>query len=323
MPIGMDLAWPTLLELITATCSVLVVCLGALTYLRHVRLERPALGRFNARDIAVLSGFLIALPFLYVAMPQWLLTVFLTITFVASMSIGYRPVLGRARLWLVIGTLLALNYYLARTMLGTVVGWQLFWAENSVIVALGAIAVANLYVQGGMRLQHVCYFAMLLAGYDAVFTLVWPVTNELTERFLGYPLDPSMGTRVGIYNASIGIGDLLVYALFVCAAVKAYGPRTLRAALTIAAVFGAAAPSLAPLLFRQLIDARTDLVVPAQTLFGPAAFTYYLWARHRYGAERSTGQFLRDLRGGPVATDRAAEPAGRETAPHPAKEAAL
>jgi hypothetical protein len=322
MHIGMDLAWPTLLELITATCSVLIVCLGAIAYLRHVRLERPALGRFNTRDIAVLSGFLVTLPFLYVAIPQWVLTVFLTITFVASMSIGYRPVLGRARLWLAIGILLALNYYLARTMLGTVVGWQLFWTENSVIVALGAIAVANLYVQGGMRLQHVCYFAMLLAAYDAVFTLVWPVTNELTERFLGFPLDPSMGTRVGIYNASIGIGDLLVYALFVTAAAKAYGHRALRAALTIAVVFGAAAPSLAPLLFRQLIDARTDLVVPAQTLFGPAAFSYYYWARRRYGNERTTGQFLRDLRGDPVAANRDAEPARSENALHPSTAAA-
>lgn len=310
MPIGMDLAWPTVLELITATCSVLIVCLGALTYLQHVRLERPAVGRFNGRDIAVLSGFLIALPFLYVAVPQWTLTMFLTITFVASMSIGYRPVLGRAQLWSGIGLLLALNYYLARTMLGTVLGWQLFWAENSIIVALGAVAVANLYVQGGMRLRHVCHFAMLLAVYDSVFTLVWPVTNQLTERFLGFPLDPSMGTRVGIYNASIGIGDLLVYALFVTAAVKAYGRRALRAALTIAVVFGAVAPSLAPLLFRQLIDARTDLVVPAQSLFGPAAYAYYRWARRRYGNERTTGQFVRDLRDGPTRAERAAEPSG-------------
>lgn len=308
MPIGTDLAWPTILELITATCSVLIVCLGALAYLRHVRLERPALGRFNGRDIAVLSVFLIGLPFLYVAVPRWTLTLFLTITFVASISIGYRSVLGRTRLWLAIGVLLGLNFYLARNMLGTVVGWQLYWAENSLIVALGAVAVANLYAQGGMRLRHVCSFALLLAVYDSVFTLAWPVTNTLTERFLGFPLDPSMGTRVGIYNATIGIGDLLVYALFVTAAVKAYGRRALRAALTIALLFGAVAPSLAPLLFRQLIDARTDLVVPAQTLFGPAAFAYYAWARRRYGNERSTGQFLRDLRAGTAPGERDSVP---------------
>ena len=34
-------------------------------------------------------------------------------------------------------------------------GWQLFWVENDVIVLLAAVSVANLYVQGGMKLEHV------------------------------------------------------------------------------------------------------------------------------------------------------------------------
>ena len=40
------------------------------------------------------------------------------------------------------------------------------------------------------------------------------------------------------------------------------------------------------------LDARTDLVVPAQTLFGPAAFLGYLWLRRRYGRERTMQEFL-------------------------------
>jgi hypothetical protein len=292
----MSLLWPTMLELIVAVTSVLLVSAGALLYLHRVRLDRPAIGRFNRRDIMILFGFLVTLPLLYVLVPQTLLTGFLLVTFVGSLSIGYRPVLGRTWLWVVIGLLLGLNIWLARTMLGTLVGWDLYWAENSLIVALGAIAVANLYAQGGMRLQHVCWFALCLAVYDATFTLVWPVTNELTERFLGFPLDPSMGMRFGIYNATIGLGDLLVYALFLITAVKAYGRRAARAAVLIIVTFGAAAPALAPLVFRQLIDARTDLIIPAQSLFGPVAFAYYRWARRHYGAERTTGQFLASLR---------------------------
>jgi hypothetical protein len=154
------------------------------------------------------------------------------------------------------------------------------------------VAVANLYVQGGMRLKHVSWFALVLAAYDGIFTLKWPVTNELAERFLGYPLDPSVGFRMGIYNASIGLGDLLVYALFLIAAYKAYGRAAARLALGITVVFGAVVPALSPLLFRVLIDARTDLVVPAQTAFGPVAFLCYLWLRRRYGAERTMAQFL-------------------------------
>ena len=57
--------------------------------------------------------------------------------------------------------LIGASIWLSRTMLGTVVGWQLSWLETDVIVLLGAVSVANLYVQGGMRLQHVAWFALL------------------------------------------------------------------------------------------------------------------------------------------------------------------
>jgi hypothetical protein len=143
-----------------------------------------------------------------------------------------------------------------------------------------------------MRLKHVAWFALALAGYDAVFTLIWPVTNTLAERFLGFPLDPSFGFRMNVYNASIGIGDLLVYALFLVAAYKAYGKSVVPLVMTVVVVFGAVVPSLAPLLFRVLIDARTDLVVPAQTAFGPVAFACYLYLKRKHGTERTMARFL-------------------------------
>src|SRR5206468_12239281 len=133
---------------------------------------------------------------------------------------------------------------MARNLLGTVLGWQLYWVENSVLVVLGAVAVANLYCQGGMRLKHVSWFALILAVYDAIFTLKWPVTNTLAERFLGYPLDPSVAFRMGIYNASIGLGDLLVYALFTITALKAYGWSAARVSLVAVTVFGGVVPAL-------------------------------------------------------------------------------
>ena len=144
--------------------------------------------------------------------------------------------LSPAKLWLGIGLLIGLNIWMGNNLLGTVLGWQLFWAENDVIVLLAAVSVANLYVQGGMKLRHVAWFALVLAGYDVVFTSIWPVTNELVEEFLGYPLDPSIGMRWGFDNAAIGLGDLLVYALFVLAAFKAYGRRAGQIALAVVVV---------------------------------------------------------------------------------------
>jgi hypothetical protein len=232
---------------------------------------------------------------LYLALPHWALTTFLILTFTASLSIGYRPVLPPAVLWLGIGVLLGVNVWIARTMLGSVLGWQLYWAETSVVVLLGATAVANLYAQGGMRLRHVAWFALFLAVYDVIFSVVIPLTPKLADAFIGYPLDPSIGMRVGIFNANIGIGDLLVYGLFTVTALKAYGRRAGRIAIGVVAVFGATAPSLAPLILDAVTRGNANAVVPAQAFFGPPAFLTYVLLRRRYGRERTMGEFLTEL----------------------------
>lgn len=282
----------TLMEFAVAGPAAVLTCGASLFYLRRVRLERPAIGTFNARDIRILFFFIVFLPLLYVLLPHWGLTFFLAVTFASSLSIGYRPLLPPAALWLSIGTLIGASIWLSRTMLGTQWGWELSWAEGDLLVLLGAVSVSNLYAQGGMRLKHVAWFALILAGYDLTFTLTLPVNSHLAEEFLGWPLDPSIGVRIGLYNASIGLGDLLVYSLFLITAYKAFGRTAARLAMGLIVVFGAAAPSVAPMILDSFITARTDLVVPAQTLFGPAAFVAYLWMRHHYGRERTMREFL-------------------------------
>ena len=98
---------------------------------------------------------------------------------------------------------------------------------------LAAISVTNPYVQGGMKLKHVALVATALGVYDVIFTAFWPLTNQLVQSFHGYPLDPSMGFRLGFDNAAVGIGDLLVYGLYVNAALKAYGQKAMRFALAV------------------------------------------------------------------------------------------
>jgi hypothetical protein len=300
----------------TLVC-VLIGAIGtsafALYYFRRVRLERPAIGTFNGRDIVVLFCFIVTLPVLYLFLPHWALTSFLVLTFVASLSIGYRPLLPNGQLWLLIGLAIGANIWIARTMLGTVTGWQAYWALTSVIVLLGASAVANLYVQGGMYLRHVAIFAFALAFYDAMFSVVIPLTPRLADAFIGYPLDPSVGMRVGIYNANIGIGDLLVYALFLIAAFKAYGRRAARVAMGLIVVFGSAMPALAPLVISAVTRGDANIAVPAQACFGPVALLAYLWMHRRWGTERTMREFL--------ASDdavRAQAPVTRPTAPAPA-----
>src|SRR5215472_6361512 len=44
--------------------GVIMVCAGALAYFRRVRMDRPPVGTFNGRDVAILLTFIGVLPFI-------------------------------------------------------------------------------------------------------------------------------------------------------------------------------------------------------------------------------------------------------------------
>jgi hypothetical protein len=321
----------SIFQLVVALISAALASLGALTYFRKVRMERPAIGRFNGRDVLILYVFLMLLPAFYLLVPRWALETLLVLTFMSALSIGLGQVLKPTATWLIVGTLIGADLWFGQHLLATVPGWQVFWAENSLVVLLAAISVANLYVQGGMQLKHVAIFAGGLAIYDSIFTIGFPITNLLVRDFVGYPLFPAMGMRISFNEAIIGLGDLLIYAAFTIAAFKAYGKPALRLAFGLILVFGAAMPTLSGLLINY-IDSRLDVIIPAQTWFGPAALVGYLWLRRRYGRERTMKEYLAStdvVRREPLDTAAVAEPdpelveepavdpAGDEAAPKP------
>ena len=281
----------TLTEFGVILTGVTVVSGGSLLYFRRVRMERPPVGTFNGRDIVVLLAFIATLPFLYAVLPNWLITCLLVITFASSLFIGYRPVLGVTGAWLGIGLLIGLNIWTSHHLMGTTGGWQLWWAELSVLVGLGSIAVANLYVQGGMKLRYVAWLSLALAAYDIIFATALPLTDKLVAGYLANPLDPLLGMRFGIDNYGVGLGDLLIYALFLTASYKAYGARAARLAFGLIVVVGAGVTAFVPFLLN-FLDTQLDLLVPSQAFFGPAAFLCYLWMKRRYGRERTMGEYL-------------------------------
>src|SRR5580693_2157544 len=249
----------TTTEFAVLVVGVTLVISGALFYFRRVRIERPPIGTFNGRDIVILLAFVIALPFVYGYLPLWLITCLLILTFTSSLYLGYKPVLGTARTWLGIGLLIGLNIWTSHHLMGTTAGWQLWWAELSVLVGLGAIAVSNLYVQGGMKLQYVAWFALALAAYDIVFATVLPLTDQLVAGYLAHPLDPLLGMRFGIDNYGVGLGDLLVYSLFFVASYKAYGAKAARIAFGLILLFGALVTAFIPFVFN-FLDQELDLL---------------------------------------------------------------
>jgi hypothetical protein len=271
--------------------GTIVVCAGALAYFRRVRMERPAVGTFNTRDVVILLVFIGVLPFVYGWLPDPLVTCLLVLTFASALYIGYRPMLGPVGIWLGIGLLFGFNIWTSYHLMGTLPGWQLWFTEQSVTVVLGAIAVCNLYLQGGMKLRHVAWLSLALAGYDVIFAAYYPLTGRLIARYLTHPLTPLVGMRFGYVDYAIGLGDLLVYSLFFVAAYKAYGARAASIAAGVIVVMGGFATAFIPFLFN-FTNANLDDLVPAQSLFGPAAFVAYLWMKRHYGRERTMAEYL-------------------------------
>ena len=270
--------------------GAVLALLAALVFFKNIQLQRPAIGTFNGRDIIVLFVFIVTLPVLYLAVPHAVLTGFLILTFTSALAIGYRPLVPRAALWPAIAGMLAADMALAAVMGPSVGLWQAYWIVNSALMMLAVAAVSNLYIQGGMKLSHVALFALGLAVYDPLFSFVFPITDQLAGRFAGFALDPSMGFRFGAHIQNIGVGDLLVFTLFVLAAYRGYGRRA--AAISAAAVV--VADGVVPIALPTLVSGlNTDggFVVPVQTFFGPAAFLLYLWFRRR-GAEAPRWQRL-------------------------------
>lgn len=277
------------------TTTILIGALSAsavaLVYFRQIRLERPAIGVFNMRDISILLFFILVLPLLYLVLPIWALTTMLTLTFTGALYLALRPLLRPLFLWPAIIFLLGGDIWVTYHYLGEVIGWQVYWIFGSLVMLLASSGVANLYVQGGMRLRHVAWFSFILAFYDLFFVMVIPLSARLADLFIGHPLDPSIGFRMGPYSANIGLGDLLVFCCFTVAAYKGFGKRGAIAAFVIITFFGAIIPSLSPLIISTFVRNSIGIVVPAQASFGPAALvTYLLLARQ--SKERSMKEWL-------------------------------
>ena len=249
------------------------------------------MGTFNARDVVILLIFIGILPFVYGWLPDTLVTCLLAVTFASALYIGYRPLLGSVGIWLGIGLLFGFNIWSSHHLMGTIPGWQLWYTEQSIMVGLSAIAVCNLYLQGGMKLRHVAWLSLGLAGYDVLFASYYPLTGELIARYITHPLTPVVGMRFGEVDYAVGLGDLLVYSLFFVAAYKAYGARAAKIAAAVIVVMGGFATAFIPFLFN-FSNANLDILIPAQSLFGPVAFLTYLWMKRHYGRERTMAEYL-------------------------------
>jgi len=270
--------------LLTASLIVLgwftATLLLSLAYFRSFALARPPIGVFNLTDVTLMVGGVVLVPYLFLALPSWLLVGLLALGAISALSAALEPLLRRS--WLVWGATLLI--------VGVVVllaGRRdaLFYAANNLVLLGMAVGLSNLWAQSGLRVRDTAILAGALTVYDIVATSLLPLMGDLFDRLSGLPLAPLIAWPVdGGRWLGIGLGDLLVAAVFPLVMRKAFG----QAAGALALLSGVA--TCAALLAAALLG-LLRVTFPVMVVLGPLILAQYAFWRRR-GAERTTQQYL-------------------------------
>lgn len=277
---------PAPIGVLVVTLALVATIGGTVAYFHRYTMDRPPVGRYNLRDIAFMMAVVIALPPLYLRLPTWVVAALLMIVFVTILQFALAPLL-RGRLPLALALLIVGVDVLLATVDEPGAGRWAFVVWNNLVIAAGVIGVCNLYVQNGMRGRDVALFAVALAGYDLVATAFLPLMLEFFTRLRAMPLAPILSWGEGSTVASLGLGDVLMMALWTLAALKAFGPP----ASVLAALVSVAASTVVFVLGSAGIITS---IVPAMVILGPLmAGQYVAWRRWR-GPERTVLAYRRE-----------------------------
>src|SRR5450631_448015 len=266
------------------TAYALGAVLLAWLYFRRFRVTRPPIGVFNLRDVTLMIGAIVLVPYLYLAFPPWLEATLLGVGLLTILQVTFEPALAwRWTSWPVALALLGADLGAA-----LVFGAQStpFVIANNCVLAIAVAGAANLWIQSGMKARDLTLLGAVLTVYDFVATLILPLMNDLTDRLAGLPFAPQM-TWASSDNRwlAVGLGDLLLTAAFPLVMRKAFGRKAGRVALTLGLL------TLATML--ALVDVHSVGVnVPAMVVLGPLMVAQYLFWARRFSSERTTWQYL-------------------------------
>jgi hypothetical protein len=258
--------------------AVLAVVLSW-AYVRRYQVKRPPVGVLNLVDVAVMMAGVVFVPYLYLYLPLWLVTLLLS----ATASIIYfvlEPVLqARAALWLLAGALVATDV-LALLVSGP--ASAVFFAVNNLVLLVTIIGVAALWAQSGMQARDAAILGAALAVYDFIFTVRMTFMSDLITRVADLPFAPVVAwPMAGGQWSGIGLGDLLMAAVFPLVMRKGFGRTAGR--WTMAIVIAALTIVLA-------LPIQTAF--PVMVVLGPLMVLQYAYWRHTRGPERTTCAYL-------------------------------
>lgn len=254
-------------------------------YFRRYTMTRPPLGVFNLTDIAIMLGSIVIVPFLYLALPHWLVVGLLALAALSTLYFLWEPILRTPWLiWLIVLPLAVADIVLASRF--GVMSTPSLMVNNLVLVGM-VIGVTNLWAQSGMKARDVVVLGAALIVYDFVATSVAGQMEEMILRLATLPFVPMFAWQVGSTGEwlGIGLGDVLLASVFPLVMRKAFG----RSAGLVALVLGFLALAITILV---LFIGAVATIFPLMVVLGPLMLVQYAYWRRRCGAERTTWQYL-------------------------------
>lgn len=270
-----------------ATSAFVVLGFTALTvlagsaYFRRVRVSRPPFGVINLRDVAILLGALIVLPYLYLWLPLAVAGGLLGLAAFTVLYLTVEPLLPGSLVWAACLVLLGADIWLA--LFDGVTG-PAFLLVNNAVMGIGIVGASNLWAQSGMKARDAAVLAAVLTGYDLIATWQLPVMGDVLARLSQLPMAPivAWGLADPASALRIGLGDLLVATLFPLVMRKAFG----RSAGYLALLTGLLTISTMLIILR----AVSAPAFPVMAFLGPLLVgQYWFWRR---SGERTTWQYL-------------------------------
>lgn len=262
---------------------ILAILILSQLYFRTYALKRPPIGVFNLWDVALMLVGILCIPYLYLLLPFWLVAVLLGLGAVGIGDTTLEPLIPlRQWRWLLLSLLVIVELFALRQW-GA--GSQIFLLINNLVQVLVVVGVSNLWAQCGMKARDCAILGAALTVYDLLFTSFLPLMGDLFHRLATLPFAPQIGWTVaggGLF--AIGVGDLLLAAVFPLLMGKAYGTKAGGIAYGLTAV-----ALIALLLLPRLLP---DLVIfPVMTVLGPLMVGQVFYWRRQKTSERTTWQF--------------------------------
>src|SRR5262245_49030950 len=164
----------------------------------------------------------VVVPFLYLALPRWLVGGLLVLAGLSAVGTLLQAALRPGWLaWAAAAALLAADAASAVLRGPTD---PVFFAVNDAALVLLAVGAALLWAQSGLRARDAALMGGALALYDLVATALLPLTDDLIARLAGLPLAPVLAWGAGDGRwVGIGLGDLLMATSFPLVLRRAYG----------------------------------------------------------------------------------------------------